>query len=338
VRSNNFNQWNTVWSQTVDANNFFYFYAHSSNDADAGPVTNGLSVFWWTNGGANKLVVHTNNNVFTTNTWSYVTVTYNASVAQNSRFSIYVNGVDVTNRADVASTGTLTTLNPTNTRFGANQPYGEYFNGGLDELRYYRRLLSVSEIQADMNIGNTPDTQAPTVNITAPAAGNVSGTTNVTATAADNVGVSGVQFQLDGVNLGAEDLSSPFTISWNTTAVSNGNHVLTAIARDAAGNTTTSSAINVNVNNVVDAAPPTVNITSPTNGATVAGSITVTANAADDIGVVGVQFLLDGVNLGAEDLSAPYSIPWGTATSSNGNHVLTARARDAVGNTTTSSK
>ncbi len=48
VNNNNFNEWSTVWSQTVDANNFFYFYAHTSTDPDSGPVTNGVSVVWWT--------------------------------------------------------------------------------------------------------------------------------------------------------------------------------------------------------------------------------------------------------------------------------------------------
>ena len=33
---------------------------------------------------------------------------------------------------------------------------------------------------------------------------------------------------------------------------------------------------------------------------------------ADNVGVVGVQFLLDGVNLGAEDVAAPYSVSWNT--------------------------
>src|SRR4029078_1943861 len=66
------------------------------------------------------------------------------------------------------------------------------------------------------------------------------------------------------------------------------------------------------------------------------GPINVTANASDNIGVVGVQFLLDGVNLGAEDVVAPYSVSWNTLTAINGNHTLTARARDAAGNNATS--
>jgi len=46
----------------------------------------------------------------------------------------------------------------------------------------------------------------------------VSGNTSVTATAADNVGVVGVQFKVDGVNLGAEDTTSPYSFTWDTTA------------------------------------------------------------------------------------------------------------------------
>ena len=62
------------------------------------------------------------------------------------------------------------------------------------------------------------------------------------------------------------------------------------------------------------------------------GDPTVTATAADNVGVAGVQFLLDGANLGAEDTTAPYSIPWDTTGATNGSHSLTARARDAAGN------
>src|SRR5712692_8842813 len=85
-----------------------------------------------------------------------------------------------------------------------------------------------------------------------------------------------------------------------------------------------------------DTTPPTVSITSPTSGATVSGTITVTANASDNVAVAGVQFKLDGANLGAEDTAAPYSIHWDTTTASNGSHTLTAVARDTSGNQATS--
>jgi hypothetical protein len=95
------------------------------------------------------------------------------------------------------------------------------------------------------------DTTSPTVSITAPIAGNtVSGNpVSVSATAADNVGVVGVQFKLDGNNLGAEATSSPFSVSWNTTPIANGSHTLTAIARDAAGNSVVSTPVTITVSN-----------------------------------------------------------------------------------------
>jgi hypothetical protein len=333
VKNNNFNQWGPVWSQTISTTNFFYFYAHTSTDAEAGPVTNGISVYWYS--GSNKLVLHSNNNVLTAGVWSYITVTYDASQAQASRFTIYVNGTDVTNRSDVVSSGTIAAIDPTNIRIGSDAPFSEYLNGSVDEIRYYRRLLTVAEIQTDMNTPIGTDNVAPTVSITAPAAGNVLGTINVTANASDNFGVAGVQFLLDGNTLGAEALTAPYSVSWNTTTVANGNHTLTARARDAAGNTTTSAAVVVNVNNVPDTQAPTVTITSPSAG-NVSGTVTINANAADNASVIGVQFLLDGINLGAEDLTAPYSLSWNTVGLSNGTHTLTAKAMDAANNIGTS--
>src|SRR2546427_214361 len=79
-----------------------------------------------------------------------------------------------------------------------------------------------------------------------------------------------------------------------------------------------------------------VTVTSPASGTTVAGTISVTASASDNVRVVGVQFLLDGLNAGAEVTAAPYSVSWNTTTASNGSHSLTAVARDAAGNRATS--
>src|SRR5207248_4699384 len=73
------------------------------------------------------------------------------------------------------------------------------------------------------------------------------------------------------------------------------------------------------------------------DGATIRGTVTVSANASDNVGVAGVQFLLDGANLGAEVTAAPYAVSWGTTVAANGIHTLTARARDAAGNQTTAS-
>jgi hypothetical protein len=97
----------------------------------------------------------------------------------------------------------------------------------------------------------TLDGAAPSVSVTAPAAGaTVSATVTVMANASDNVGVFGVQFQLDGAPLGAEDTVGPYSVAWDTTTALAGTHTLTAVARDAAGNRTTSAAVLVTVSNV----------------------------------------------------------------------------------------
>ena len=180
-----------------------------------------------------------------------------------------------------------------------------------------------------------PDTTPPTVAMTVPADGStVTGSVGVWAAASDNVGVVGVQFLLDGKAIGAEDTTSPYWITWNSATTANGTHQLSALARDAAGNQTISAAITVMVSN--DTTAPAVTMTAPANGATVSGTVTVSATASDNVGVVGVQFLLDGATLNAEVTAAPYTTSWNSATASNGAHTLSARARDAAGNQTTS--
>jgi hypothetical protein len=179
------------------------------------------------------------------------------------------------------------------------------------------------------------DTTPPTVAISSPAGGaTVGGTVTVSASASDDVGVAGVQFRLDGANLGAEDTSSPYSAAWDTRAFSNGSHTLTAIARDAAGNTATAASVTVTVSNAVsDTTPPTVAITSPAGGATVTGTVKVTAAASDaGSGVAAVSFFLDGASL-ATATNSSYTINWNTRKSSKGTHVLTAVARDNAGNT-----
>jgi hypothetical protein len=97
------------------------------------------------------------------------------------------------------------------------------------------------------------DTTPPAVSMTAPAAGStVSGiAVAVEANASDEAGISSVQFLLDGAPLGAPDTTAPYSVSWNSTTAGNGDHTLAAIATDTAGHTTTSTAVNVTVDNLV---------------------------------------------------------------------------------------
>jgi hypothetical protein len=468
---------------------------------------------------------------------------------------LYISAITVSNITPAAATIRWTTDTPSTSQveYGVTASLGiarldatltashaVSLSGLTANTVYYYTLRSTD---AQGNLGTTtvltfatttvtpPDTTAPTTAITAPGSGStVSGAVTVTATASDNVGVTGVQFKLDGANLGAEDTTAPYSVTWNSTTAVEGAHSLTAVARDAAGNTRTSAAVNVMVangtvlilspldtslnlnptnssaettlttytwpnqrianailmkfdlssvpanavvqsatvhlalvesdptvdttysigvhqivgknpvitaatghtfdgvngwtanaccnNNVPmaqadiapsadtqavdktlgfktwtvtsmvqdwlaspaenfgvllnsdasrladryryfasmenadttlrpylrltysiappDPTPPSVSITAPSAGASVSGTVTVSATASDNVGVASVQFQLDGVNLGARDTTAPYSVSWNTASAAAGNHPLRAIARDAAGNATTS--
>jgi hypothetical protein len=251
------------------------------------------------------------------NTWVHLAATEDGTTTRLYRNSVLV----------ASSTTHSGLLRAETTRVcigaGANDSSGvcnsEFIAARVDDARLYGVARTATQIQADMNtpVGSSADAIAPTVSITAPADGaTVQGTVTVSATASDNVGVAGVQFKVDGANLGAEDTTAPYAVSWNTTTATNASHALTAVARDAAGNTTTSTTVTVTVNNT-DGTPPTVSITAPANGATVQGSVTVSATASDNVGVAGVQFKVDGANLGAEDTTAPYAVSWNTTTATN---------------------
>lgn len=122
--------------------------------------------------------------------------------------------------------------------------------------------IKATEIQMDATGATNPpppppaDSTPPAVSLTAPVAGNVSGTVNIAANASDNVGVAKVEFY-DGPTLITADIASPYTASWNTTTLVNGNsHDLTAKATDTAGNQTTSAVVRVTINNTVVNPPP----------------------------------------------------------------------------------
>ena len=122
--------------------------------------------------------------------------------------------------------------------------------------------MTISARDAAGNVGTTTltvvyDPTRPSISITAPGSGAiVSGTTTVTATVTDNIAVAGVQFLLDGIALGAERTTPPFSTSWTTGTVANGSHALSARARDAAGNTAVAASVPVTVSNSAPASAP----------------------------------------------------------------------------------
>ncbi len=172
------------------------------------------------------------------------------------------------------------------------------------------------------------DVTAPTVSITAPApAATVSGSAvTLSATAADNVGVVGVQFKIDGVATGAEDLTSPYSISWNSTTASNGSHTITATARDAVGNSTTSTGVAVTVSNAAVTADFNTRCTAPgvircrgfDSAADIANSLDGSNSALSLDGTA--QGVLDSTIKASGNSSLKLTIPQSSGPNNSGNY------------------
>jgi uncharacterized membrane protein len=86
-----------------------------------------------------------------------------------------------------------------------------------------------------------------------------------------------------------------------------------------------------------DTTPPTTSVTAPANGATVSGTVTITATASDDVGVTQMQLLVDGSVVASNTNSTSISFNFNTTTVANGTHTIVSKASDAAGNVGTSS-
>jgi hypothetical protein len=124
--------------------------------------------------------------------------------------------------------------------------------------------------------------------------------------------------------------NSSCTINVKFTPTGYGARSATLKVADSAG-TQTSSLTGAGT----DVTAPTTQITAPTNGATVSGTVTVTATASDNVGVTSVQIYIDGA-LKSSGSSSPLNYSWNTTTVGNGTHTIFSKASDAAGNTGTS--
>ena len=81
-----------------------------------------------------------------------------------------------------------------------------------------------------------------------------------------------------------------------------------------------------------DSVSPTSAIVSPANGATVSGTVSVSATASDNNGIARAELWKDGA-LFHSDFQSPYTFSWPTTSDTNSVHTLETRAYDVVGNT-----
>ena len=214
--------------------------------------------------------------------WTHLAMTYDGAALR-----LYVNGVQV---ASTPLSGNITpTANPL--WIGGNSPYGEYFNGRIDEVRVYRAALSQAEIQADMAapLGGPPDTTVPSQVSGLVASAVSSSRVDLSWSAAsDNVGVTGYEVErCQGA--GCSSFAAVTTVSalgWSDTGRSPGTSYSYRVrARDAAGNTGAYSSVATAVTPAAVDNPPS----APTGlSAAAAGSGGVNLSwtaATDDLGV-----------------------------------------------------
>lgn len=170
------------------------------------------------------------------------------------------------------------------------------------------------------------------VAITSPVDGahSLSGVVNVDVNASADSGIFSVQLYVDGQPYGVPDTLPiglyQYQIPWDTNGVTQGYHVLSAIATDWSGATTTlmSSAVTVDVG----PAYPSITLTSPTSWTFVHGSLPIQFTTTSAVGPSTVATQVDG---------APVTSPWDTTSAADGNHVASATIVDGRGKTATAS-
>ncbi len=183
--------------------------------------------------------------------------------------------------------------------------------------------------------GPMRDTTAPTVNVTAPATGaTVRGPTMITVDASDDTGVAEVEIYANTTRLHVAN-APPYSHLWTPVGLADGQYTIRAVAKDAAGNSAADEDTTITLSTgVTDTTDPTVNVTAPTDGATVSGMVTITVDAADDYGLSMVEVLVDGAVIGAVT-AAPFEVQWDASQLAAGTYAISARAVDAAGNDAT---
>src|ERR1043166_2730798 len=196
--------------------------------------------------------------------WHHYAFVFNKAAVASNEVTPYVDGIAVPY--------TKPTIAENTNNFGSDtlffmSPPGSALvgNGALDEVQVYKTALSASQIMtlaklytAPVTSPTTPapsptttsDTIPPTVSITSPGGGQwvaVNSQITLTVAASDNVGVTNVQYVLDGGYLGNPvTTGGSFSMGW-TASVSKGWHTLTAVASDKAVNITTSAPVTFRV-------------------------------------------------------------------------------------------
>ena len=171
---------------------------------------------------------------------------------------------------------------------------------------------------------------APTVSVTSPTAGQrVSATVTLGANAWDDVAVTQAKWYIDGTEVWW-DGAAPWSGSWDSRKLSDGQHSIFAKAADATGSWGTSPVVTFTVDNAgTSTSGFAVYAGAPVAGATVSGTTTVTATTSNDSRVSQLKWFVDGSEVGM-NYTAPWDDTWDTRTVADGTHVMVVKALDKM--------
>jgi chitodextrinase len=236
----------------------------------------------------------------------------------NGQIEIWYDGTRVSVLSEAANFGTTPI---SGIRVGDSQA-SDIYDEALDEVGVNTSFI------------DTSDSQSPTAPTGLTATATAPNAVHLTWNAAtDNINVTGYDLFRNGsplATLGA-------VTNYDDTPVSPSfTYQYQVRARDAAGNVSALSAV-ATVTTPADATPPSVTLTGPADGITINANVVLSADAADNVDVEDVDFLVDGNVVGTVGEGGPYQVTWDSSTVPDGPVTITARAVDTSGNATTSS-
>jgi hypothetical protein len=264
--------------------------------------------------------------------WQHAAATYDGAAMK-----LYLDGMLV---GQTAKTGMVATDSDVQTWIGGNptDPQARDWQGAIDDLRIYTRGLAPSEIASLVHGNGAIDTRPPVISNNQKYA---TSTAALVAWQTDEPTTALVEYGLTPLLGSTTELKSEFSNRhlFSLSGLQPGNTYYYRVrSMDAAGNLTTGDLATFETtaaNVVTDTTSPTVSLTKPTKDGTVSGQVSLSANASDNIGVTQVEFKVNGNSIGV-DTTAPYAVSWNSASVSDGSYNLTAVARDAAGNVTSS--
>lgn len=140
-----------------------------------------------------------------------------------------------------------------------------------------------------------------------------------------------VSFTSDGGALCSAALSSGVAKCSTSTLAAGTHSIVASYGGDSANAGSKSTALSQIISATTDTTPPVVTITSPVNGSTVSGTVTIGAKATDNVAVASITLSLDGSAVATTNASS-VSYRWNTRKAAKGSHTITAVAKDTSGN------